>query len=1097
MWALGVVLYIMLLGCHPFDPHGRGDEREMAEAILKGVYRFDLHGDQLRLSPDAKDLISGLLDPNPATRYTGTDVLEHPFIAKYRANKNMGHDDILPMSWTKQGFKVDRDDPAYQVLEQNCTKDERLKPFSTSRSGEAFARVLLMAGASHGRNVYTNPQGDNEITSERLYLDAYQMFELNSKGKLTPQSMQSLLRLTGDEAEDDVVVSYHKNHDKILKKTESTHTDRANGNGNDSQGNATSSNATSDDGSSDQSGVKNAEDGITFNEFKAFLQRLDCVTRNFEKGEVVFEQGSVPQGVYILLNGKARLEYKDAVNQGKGQFSYAKLTPGSIFGEAACLKGAKARSSTIRCTKNSEVLFIPKDIFLRALAGSPALNEVIFKVAMKQQAIRLHELVAYLRPDGLVVRHLPPGAMLFRQGQKADYMYLIRDGIVGSNTSAPSSRAKGAEEMSVKLAERGPGDLIGTSAATGGGGTRYSSAKCITPVTVVGIPMDELTRLRREEPVFRFYLQNLIHTRKEFWQLQISDLERGVSEPQLLPLLLNDDNNDADSNSGFFDREIGSSGQGESETLSGEAAAAELAKALVRSATRHNGQLDQLKRAGTRIRQDKKRAQASGQYSATSGHASGDDSDSPSSSGLDSQGLPPSWTWAGAASTAVSYVNPYAWYAWSVTPKSVDEESSNSASIDEKFIDNKAEEAGRASPQGLDLISNKHLKAFEEYARAVAKMSHLRLSGGDYVFKKGDTPKHFFIVDSGTVSVEYVNERGKVLSVAQLGPGDHFGEQVLMEHLPEYVTSVRCMSNAEILAMPAEEFHKLVGDGQSTFAVAIKHAMKLRQHRWVRNLLKLAKEDKRVRRQEAVVKKSNERSFRESTSSRNARYNNGSGAPRGGGNVAATASDTRSSLVEREEREFDAHEEPFIDKDKTLGRARQPVSRAPSSSSSGSGHPVNSGVNRVVLQPGDKLFSQGDPVDAIYMVHRGQVDLKYSGDHQRNALNLPDEEALRPGDTFGLEHIRTGALHDCDAVCVASNTVVSKIPRETMDQLIDGHEFVSQQLRRHARRTVPMNELERRARVDLQKHGSYSSTLKKASQGRPKNAANQDTEQVK
>uniref|UniRef100_A0A7S2WQD9 cGMP-dependent protein kinase n=1 Tax=Mucochytrium quahogii TaxID=96639 RepID=A0A7S2WQD9_9STRA len=964
MWALGVVLYIMLLGCHPFDPLGQGNEREMAKAILRGKYRFDIHGDQLRLGEEAKDLISGLLDPNPATRYTTRDVLEHPLLLKIAANQKRTHKDTLPTSWGNQGFEVKRDKEVEQRVEGE--DEERLKPYQTDRATEAFARVLLMAVAAHGRKVCLEFGGKTsapEMTSERLFENAFGMFDINGPEKrITLGDIESLLRSTGDEAEDEVVVSYHKHHNEPVKtnlfdyfKTALNSTD-------------TTKVAT--------------EQGIDFDEFKAYLKKYDCVVRSFEENEIVFSQGSTPQGFYVLLNGAARLEYNDPDTKTR-QFSYAKLGPGSIFGEMSLIKGRKRRSSTVRCTKPSEVLFIPKDIFLRSLAGSPALMESIFKVAMRQQATRLHQLVEYLKPKGLVTENYPPGHVLFRQGEKADYMYLIREGLIGSNTSAPSSRARGADEMSVKLSERGPGDIIGTSAATGGGGIRYSTAKCITPVNLIGIPMNELTRLKREEPVFRFYLENLIQARKEFWQARIADVERGVSEPQLLSLLLQEKRTPESQ---------ASSTKANEEKAVATPANTEFGVKLKRKKTvllpRHE------------IDESKRNEQSS---------------------------------WYNSYVTKpLSYLNPYSW--WSTggqvnTPEPAPEPITNGGNEDDA---SDFEYTPGAILEKMD--------GFGEYADAVHNMDHLKFKTGCFIFRKGDAPEKFYIVENGTVCVEYESDNGEILRVAQLGPGDHFGEQALMEGLDEYGTSVQCINDAEILAMDKKVFFDLIGDGETTFAHAIHDAMKLRQHRWVRNILKLAKEDRKTERAKELEVR---RKARQDLS-------------------------RHLDLVEKDDDEpnrsafdyfdHDESEEVRMPSKKSSRVIKQTVKEFAQKEKMAN----RNSVARVILQPGDVLFKRGDPVDAMYMVHRGELELK----HHSHGTNPP--EKLTPGDTIGVEEFGSHATRSYDAICSKPNTIVSKIPKETMDALIERHDYVSTQLRRHARRTVPMEELERRSRTSSQ-----------------------------
>jgi len=962
MWALGVVLYIMLLGCHPFDPQGKGNERDMAKAILKGDYRFDIHGEKLKLSQDAKDLISGLLRPNPTKRSTVNDVMNHPFLVKLSRPQKLSHDETLPTSWTRQGYHVDRNRAVDQLVENET--DARLKPFNTPRAAEAFARVLLMAVAANGwidDNEYiASNKKEKSINPNQLFRQAFYMFDIEPDGYLKAESLDYFLKALGD----DFLVT-HRARSSLVSKSSGP--------------------------------------GVDYEEFVAYLRKLDCVTRTFDANECVFRQGSIPQGIYVLLSGKARLEYRDPKDDAEDvKYSYAKLDPGSIFGEAALIRGQNKRSATVRCTENSEVLFIPKEMFLGAIAGSPALNEVIFKLAMKQQARRLHQLVEFLKPNRLIVKHLAPGQILFRQGEPGDYLYLVREGLIGSHTSAPSSRARGAEEMSIKLAERGPGDLVGTSAGMGGGGLRYSTSKCITPTTVLGIPADELTRLRKEEPVFRFYLENLVQTRKEFWQSQVADVERGVSEPQLLPLLLQAADNDVNV--------VAMSNEDETSPTVDERGPTEVVR----------------------------KASLAGKVSAPSEL---EEEEVATSQVKESQQQP---------SFVMSYLNPYNWWA-------------------------------RKSAKAVKFLSQesqaKRMASFETYAKAVSRMKRLDFKAGEIILEKGKELDKFYIVDSGTVLVEYVSRNGcDSLRIAQLGPGDHFGEQALVQSLPKTAMRFRCLSDTQILAMSKEKFEDLVGDGTTDFAVALDHAMRMRQHRWVRNLLKLAKEGMSTRRNRVSDQKLKEGM----TKKRNAQRHRS----------------LRSTLIERidDDRKGENTVTDFIDRDHIeLNR------ESGAGSSASKGHVIRGnknangvgkqelqsqddgdGVKRTILQPGDILFRKGDSISGLYMIHRGEMDML---DVEKTLFVTGPGKGgkLLAGDTVGLEQMDGESVHQFTAYCTKPNTVVSKIPVETLEILIEENDYVSQQLRRLVRRSVPMGEIEKRTKMDLLKHGaSYSSLMKDA-----------------
>lgn len=83
-WALGVIVFVLLCGCLPFDD----DSQTVPSDDLvrtKFVLRFPRWAKNL--SPSAKDLLSKLLNVKPEERYSAEQALAHPWVTGKAAPK--------------------------------------------------------------------------------------------------------------------------------------------------------------------------------------------------------------------------------------------------------------------------------------------------------------------------------------------------------------------------------------------------------------------------------------------------------------------------------------------------------------------------------------------------------------------------------------------------------------------------------------------------------------------------------------------------------------------------------------------------------------------------------------------------------------------------------------------------------------------------------------------------------------------------------------------------------------------------------------------------------------------------------------------------
>ncbi|MBC7818606.1 MAG: cyclic nucleotide-binding domain-containing protein, partial [Planctomycetaceae bacterium] len=95
-------------------------------------------------------------------------------------------------------------------------------------------------------------------------------------------------------------------------------------------------------------------------------------TRMLSAGEVVFHKGDLPDGLYVLLDGKVRVFLTD--EQGQHDVELAILSTGSLFGEMALLDG-EPRSANVACVEPSRCLWLSRDEFLALLRSSSGLLE--------------------------------------------------------------------------------------------------------------------------------------------------------------------------------------------------------------------------------------------------------------------------------------------------------------------------------------------------------------------------------------------------------------------------------------------------------------------------------------------------------------------------------------------------------------------------------------------------------------------------------------------------------------------------------------------------------------------------------------------------
>lgn len=107
MWSLGVILYIMLTGVHPFDEEGDQTDLQMEAAIMSGKLPLRQSEHAAQLSEDAKVVIEGLMSWDPETRWTADQLLQNDWVRGKTASSNkMEQSDKRLLSYRRHKTKV-------------------------------------------------------------------------------------------------------------------------------------------------------------------------------------------------------------------------------------------------------------------------------------------------------------------------------------------------------------------------------------------------------------------------------------------------------------------------------------------------------------------------------------------------------------------------------------------------------------------------------------------------------------------------------------------------------------------------------------------------------------------------------------------------------------------------------------------------------------------------------------------------------------------------------------------------------------------------------------------------------------------------------
>lgn len=140
MWSLGVIVFVMLTGTHPFDLENEISGPELDRRIIAGEMP-SLDGPEYDyLSQDAKELIKGLMAMDPKQRWTAEQVLEHPWVqGKTAKSRKIEQSDFKLMTFRRHKSAVIR--KVFQTMLIQSAVAE------SSRDSDTRSNVCLLEAA--------------------------------------------------------------------------------------------------------------------------------------------------------------------------------------------------------------------------------------------------------------------------------------------------------------------------------------------------------------------------------------------------------------------------------------------------------------------------------------------------------------------------------------------------------------------------------------------------------------------------------------------------------------------------------------------------------------------------------------------------------------------------------------------------------------------------------------------------------------------------------------------------------------------------------------------------------------------------------------
>jgi len=222
IWSAGVILYLLLSGCLPFD--GENDEEVFQKIKSK---KLDFSGNEWEsISDEAKDLVKGMLC-DASVRFDVDQVIKHPWVRKLAPNAKPWEKNYININNLKSYAKSNKLKQATITYIASRLNENILEKYKNSfqkvdMKGNGMLDIDEMKKVIGNRGVVeeifksidTDHTGTIEYTKfvaanieKNIYLDkgrlkdAFKLFDLDQNGKISTGNIKDVLKIKDNDQE--------------------------------------------------------------------------------------------------------------------------------------------------------------------------------------------------------------------------------------------------------------------------------------------------------------------------------------------------------------------------------------------------------------------------------------------------------------------------------------------------------------------------------------------------------------------------------------------------------------------------------------------------------------------------------------------------------------------------------------------------------------------------------------------------------------------------------------------------------------------------------------------------------------------------------